>query len=495
MASSSSISSWRVTYARRPLAGGNQNNPFLDGVLIVHHARERLLLLNRAELVVDSRSLREKESIVLGGPVALPRHDVRIPPKPLPPSSLFDMEVRPTPIGGESEPRNSSTTFPASIDELFYSKAPNRSPMQSNLAAPPRPRGGHAIDPGRWGFHGLLGASPSTMSQGSPGPSAGLGLGPGAADFMAAIDRDGHTCSDLPPSIVHGGHRQTGPSNPRAYIPPGGGAAHWSNLDLLLEHLWGDSRVCSSPPRSSHSFGWWRGKVAGDPRSFAQVAAAPPMGDGGGRFGGGRGRNQPNRGRGRNVWQCDEAPQTSSNNLRASNSHSQQSNDRWEVAAWDSEKRRQEASSTGGGCLGDNFYDFYYEVDKIVVGKLPGDATNVTVGYLVQSPDASLEDNMEETHTELDPRMNSRRASVDMNSNIMEKVENVARKRNLEGLQKMEDRECLVGDADKMVQAAASVYSRSRGPATTAGQGQLLMITGPPLYHHSLLSQDVLKCC
>jgi hypothetical protein len=32
------------------------------------------------------------------------------------------------------------------------------------------------------------------------------------------------------------------------------------------------------------------------------------------------------------------------------------------------------------GCLGDNFYDFYYEVDKIVVGKLPGDATNVTVG-------------------------------------------------------------------------------------------------------------------
>jgi hypothetical protein len=73
------------------------------------------------------------------------------------------------------------------------------------------------------------------------------------------------------------------------------------------------------------------------------------MGDGGGRFGGGRGRNQPNRGRGRNVWQRDEAPQTSSNNLRASNSHSQQSNDRWEAAAWDSERRRQEASSAGGG--------------------------------------------------------------------------------------------------------------------------------------------------
>jgi hypothetical protein len=54
-------------------------------------------------------------------------------------------------------------------------------------------------------------------------------------------------------------------------------------------------------------------------------------------------------------------------------------------------------------------------------------------GYLVQSPNVSLEDNVEEAHTELDPRMNSRRASTDMNSNIMEKVEIVARKRSLEG--------------------------------------------------------------
>jgi hypothetical protein len=54
-------------------------------------------------------------------------------------------------------------------------------------------------------------------------------------------------------------------------------------------------------------------------------------------------------------------------------------------------------------------------------------------GYLVQSPDVSLEDKAVETHTELDPLMSSRRASVDMNSNIMDKVENVAKKRNLEG--------------------------------------------------------------
>jgi hypothetical protein len=54
-------------------------------------------------------------------------------------------------------------------------------------------------------------------------------------------------------------------------------------------------------------------------------------------------------------------------------------------------------------------------------------------GYLVQSPDVSLEDNVEEAREESDPRMNCRRASADMNSSIMEKVEIVARKRSLEG--------------------------------------------------------------
>jgi hypothetical protein len=54
-------------------------------------------------------------------------------------------------------------------------------------------------------------------------------------------------------------------------------------------------------------------------------------------------------------------------------------------------------------------------------------------GYLVQSLDVSLEDNVEEIQTELDPAMCNRRASADMNTNIMDKVENVVRKRNLEG--------------------------------------------------------------
>jgi hypothetical protein len=32
------------------------------------------------------------------------------------------------------------------------------------------------------------------------------------------------------------------------------------------------------------------------------------------------------------------------------------------------------------GCLGDNFYDFYYEVDKIVVGGKPRDSSNIAAG-------------------------------------------------------------------------------------------------------------------
>jgi hypothetical protein len=97
-------------------------------------------------------------------------------------------------------------------------------------------------------------------------------------------------------------------------------------------------------------------KVVGYPRSFAQVVASSPrlMGDGGGRFDGGRGRSQPNRGRSRNVLQREDVAQTSSTNLRGSNSHSKQSNDRWEAAASDSEKRRHEASSVAGGNIGTN---------------------------------------------------------------------------------------------------------------------------------------------
>jgi hypothetical protein len=333
MESSSSVSSWRVTYALRPFAGGGRNHPFLDGVLIIHHAKGRLLLLDRSEFVVDSRRLGERESIGFGGHVALPRHDVRVPPRPLPPSSLFGAEAphgRRQAGGGAFPTRTSaairSAPFPASIEELFYSTAPARDPLRLSSPEPLRPRGGHIIDPGRWRPQGLLGASPGAIMADGPVASAGLGLSPDATTSMAAMDGDRHTCPmpKHPPSIVNGGLRQKGPGNPNTYISPDGDTAAGFDLDRILSHYWDKSRVpAHPPPQAPDTFGWWRGKVAGDPRSFAQVAASPStMGDGGGRFGGRRGRNHPSRGRGRNVWQRDDAAQTSSTNLRGSNSHS-----------------------------------------------------------------------------------------------------------------------------------------------------------------------------
>jgi hypothetical protein len=47
------------------------------------------------------------------------------------------------------------------------------------------------------------------------------------------------------------------------------------DLDSLLGYFWERSRVSSSiPSQRAESFGWWRGKVAGDSRSFAQVVAS-----------------------------------------------------------------------------------------------------------------------------------------------------------------------------------------------------------------------------
>jgi hypothetical protein len=86
------------------------------------------------------------------------------------------------------------------------------------------------------------------------------------------------------------------------------------DLESDLGHFWVRSRVSVPASLSAgDSFGWWRGKVDGDPRSFAQVVAATSstssptsplvaMGDrGGGRFmsgrgGAGRGRFDGGRG-------------------------------------------------------------------------------------------------------------------------------------------------------------------------------------------------------
>ncbi|KAE8767343.1 hypothetical protein D1007_61343 [Hordeum vulgare] len=108
------------------------------------------------------------------------------------------------------------------------------------------------------------------------------------------------------------------------------------DLDSLFSHFWSSPRV--SAPRVSSTFAWWEGKVGGDQRSFAQVAASPPrpqsmagrdggnrfnrgdgaaegrVGRGGGRYGRGGTREHGGGGGGRNlVWMRDNDEGGSSN--------------------------------------------------------------------------------------------------------------------------------------------------------------------------------------
>lgn len=94
------------------------------------------------------------------------------------------------------------------------------------------------------------------------------------------------------------------------------------DLEDSLSHFWAAEKNPRS--RNSESFEWWKGKVGGDPRSFAEVAAAkvpPPMATEvgrGNRGGGGAGHanrgggRQPGRGNGRGgdrskfSWKRDE---------------------------------------------------------------------------------------------------------------------------------------------------------------------------------------------
>jgi hypothetical protein len=111
-------------------------------------------------------------------------------------------------------------------------------------------------------------------------------VGPGASPTSPPATATGH----------HGAEVSTG-EIPRVSF----------DLPSILSHLWSRPRVSASPP-SPDSFGWWPGKIGGDPRSFARVVSpsrGPPpsagfsstaMGDRGGRYnaggGGGGGGHQ-----------------------------------------------------------------------------------------------------------------------------------------------------------------------------------------------------------
>jgi hypothetical protein len=138
---------------------------------------------------------------------------------------------------------------------------------------------------------------------------ASLELGRSSPDAPSAMaDQDGHTCprSSSAPYDPNGGRRQVGSGNPNSPPTSSCDAASWAEIGSIFDHFWNQSRVPPSPsPTFTDSFGWWRGKVAGDPRSFAQVAASslPEMGDGGGRFGPRRG------GQGAAVFESRTRPQ------------------------------------------------------------------------------------------------------------------------------------------------------------------------------------------
>ncbi|KAI4988295.1 hypothetical protein ZWY2020_029925 [Hordeum vulgare] len=115
---------------------------------------------------------------------------------------------------------------------------------------------------------------------GDGGPTGGSGVG--SAPHSASMADARHVGRDRAAHLI-----SEGGISPRA--------APRLDLEEAFSHFW------SAPtrnPRSSEreSFGWWRGKVGGDPRSFAAVTASPsPMGDGDRGFRGGR-RGEPGRG-------------------------------------------------------------------------------------------------------------------------------------------------------------------------------------------------------
>lgn len=81
--------------------------------------------------------------------------------------------------------------------------------------------------------------------------------------------------------------------------------------------------------------------------------------------------------------------------------------------------------------------------------------------YVVQSPDASTEEihDSDCTIPDASPTRCSSRLQPQINVNIMDKVANVSKKRNLEGLQKGTDKDCLAGGATKMMHKAAAVFA------------------------------------
>ncbi|KAI5009839.1 hypothetical protein ZWY2020_011976 [Hordeum vulgare] len=165
---------------------------------------------------------------------------------------------------------------------------------------------------------------------GDGGPTGGAGAGPAPSSASMADGR--HVGRDRTARVASDG----------SISPP---IALRLDLEEAFSHFWA-AQSRNPRLRESDSFGWWRGKVGGDPRSFAAVTvSSPSMGDGGRGFCGdrqgepGRGAREPGpapgRGGGRGgdwkfSWKRDDDNNNSSTSNVASGSDD---TSRWDEAA------------------------------------------------------------------------------------------------------------------------------------------------------------------
>ncbi|KAE8794781.1 hypothetical protein D1007_30315 [Hordeum vulgare] len=95
---------------------------------------------------------------------------------------------------------------------------------------------------------------------GGDGPTGGAGAGPASNSAPMADGR--HVGGDRSARFASDGSIKA-PIAPRL------------DLEEAFSHFW-SAQPRNPRSRASDSFGWWRGKVGGDPRSFAAVTASPP---------------------------------------------------------------------------------------------------------------------------------------------------------------------------------------------------------------------------
>ncbi|KAE8775980.1 hypothetical protein D1007_51452 [Hordeum vulgare] len=316
---------WRVLYAV-DLISTNLIR-LVDGVLWLRMEALRIVLLDVDGRTVDARFLLEGERIDIGETVSFPCHFARVRNR-----------ISVTGVGRDGGDGPDGTRVPVGGDAVGE-------------------RGDHGPGPPRR----------------PPSPTGGPGLGGGPVEGGVDVRH-----VDLEGSDRHGesvARVSRSPGIKQGTPPP----SFTFDLADSLAHLW--SAPSSARSRVSQSFVWWKGKIKGDPLSYAQVTAAPPplvhpistkksnmRGDG---FGAGRhgcGAGRFNRGSGRgfdsNVWKR-KAEIGASSSTRASGSEAS-GFAKWDAAAGGEhgDREHQESWKEGGEGRSSPCHDDKVDADK-----------------------------------------------------------------------------------------------------------------------------------